>query len=180
MHCPIASDHVVPKHVRSVHTKHNLWPWGRRGRSQHVGNSGQGMEEGAQSPRGRGLTEGRWGHRTPSVPRASAQNPGSRGRRKRGEPEPVGQAPCSARMSGGHRARMLHQFCHWTNTGSTSTGSHQGIGPSRELCQGPALGASFVMEAVRLKCITHGCWATGLLWGVCGRKQRPSKHLPLS
>lgn len=79
MHCPIASDHIVPKHVWSVHTKHNLWPWGRRGRSQHVGNSGQGMEEGAQSPRGRGLTEGRWGPRTPLYRRLLPRIQGAEG-----------------------------------------------------------------------------------------------------
>lgn len=26
MHCSIASDHVIPKHVRSIHAEYNLWP----------------------------------------------------------------------------------------------------------------------------------------------------------
>lgn len=33
MHCPVASDHVVPEHVRPVHAEHDLGPWEGQGRS---------------------------------------------------------------------------------------------------------------------------------------------------
>lgn len=36
MHCPVASDHVVSKHIWTVHAEHNLWPWEDKA-SQHAG-----------------------------------------------------------------------------------------------------------------------------------------------
>lgn len=45
MHCPVASDHVVPEHVWSVHAEHNLWPWADTA-SQHAGTVGEMQAEG--------------------------------------------------------------------------------------------------------------------------------------
>lgn len=42
MHCPIASDHVVPKHIWSIHTEYNLWPCGRIRQRSACGKPGEG------------------------------------------------------------------------------------------------------------------------------------------
>lgn len=42
MHRPIASDHVIPEHVWSVHTEHDLWPWGRTRQGSACGKLGEG------------------------------------------------------------------------------------------------------------------------------------------
>lgn len=39
MHRSVASDHVVPKHVWSIHTEHDLWPF--EGQGWHVGKEGE-------------------------------------------------------------------------------------------------------------------------------------------
>lgn len=88
--------------------------------------------------------EGRWGHGTPPIPPPLHQGllPTQNPERWAGRgPEPAGQASYLAWIPGSHRVRMLPQFCHWTNRGNTSRGSVQGMGPSCELCQGPALGS---------------------------------------
>lgn len=56
--------------------------------------------------------------------------------------------------------------------------------PAVNCAKGLLLGASFLMEAITLKFLTHGSWARealvlGCLWEKSERKQRPSMHLPL-
>lgn len=56
MHCPVASYHIIPKHVRSVHAEHNLWPLGRI--RQEVFSRWGNTREGAGQRTGRVVLEG--------------------------------------------------------------------------------------------------------------------------
>lgn len=64
MHCPIASDHIISKHIWSIHAEHDLWPLGRRPGSAH-GEAG-GREQDVQlSPGTGGLQGGTMGSQAP-------------------------------------------------------------------------------------------------------------------
>lgn len=49
MHGPIASNHIVPEHIWSIHAEHDLWPLGRTrqgvGTGRHTGEV-QGRQQG--------------------------------------------------------------------------------------------------------------------------------------
>jgi hypothetical protein len=44
VHRSIASDHIIPEHVWSVHAEHDLWPLGKTKKGQHVGSPGKVQE----------------------------------------------------------------------------------------------------------------------------------------
>lgn len=74
MHCPIASDHVIPEHVWSVHAEHNLWPWEDKA-GQHAGAVGEVQAEGRRcsSPAGAWQQAQTWDPAAPTAPAAQAQ-----------------------------------------------------------------------------------------------------------